>query len=717
MHLPLEFSVDPLSFAFGFVVATILWWSLSRSRPLWKELRARLRTRQAQLQGRRMSVVEEDCRRETLRRAQGLHLAASLFALEDIVQEPELLAPPAFVEPGGRPPTDDVVTLTVPYMPSWPELSALYGGVTLSFGEALAGGANLAIIGQPGIGKSVALAWLATLSANRDETLGLLREAVPFLLHVADLDLPSRDASEALTRISEMASERASLLEQGRMADFVKDCFHTGRALLLLDGFDELTPQGQQDVTEYLSLLLHSFPETRIVTTGAPEYLDGLTALDFVPLALAAWSPRRQSRFIRQWMTLWPRIATADARSETQPAILDPLLLEGWLGANDRAFTPLELTLRAWAACTGDLAGPHILDAIAAHVRRLAPSETPMAALETLAMQVNLLAQPVFDPRKARGWVKDFERLIEATPGSHDLGAQGGHEVGEPAGGSESIRDKPDGALPASPTSPGLLGKLASTGLLVGSRHNRARFVHPVIGGYLAGRALGAYKAGDTLVNQPEWIGKFLTMRYFAALGDVNALADLMLQWSRLPMHRRLFDAARWLRDAQPSAPWRNRMIAALTRLIENPDLPLSLRGQALTALVCSNDPGVASLCRQLMRTSSAGQQQLAALGSGAVRDERAVGDIAALLDSPNAAVRRAACLSLVAIGSTRALEHVGNALLQGDDELRRAAAEALANHPDEGYAMLRDGAAMPDILLRRATAYGLGRIARDLGN
>jgi HEAT repeat protein len=67
--------------------------------------------------------------------------------------------------------------------------------------------------------------------------------------------------------------------------------------------------------------------------------------------------------------------------------------------------------------------------------------------------------------------------------------------------------------------------------------------------------------------------------------------------------------------------------------------------------------------------------------------------------------------LALVAIGTTEALEHVGEALLQGDEDLRRAAAEALANDNDEGYAMLRDGATMTDIPLRRAAAYGLGRI------
>lgn len=706
MNVSPSISIDPVSFAFGVAVATVVWWIVARARPLWTELRASLERRRLRAQGRQMSLIEQDYRRETLRRAQGMHLGAPLFALEEIVQEPELLAPPAFVEPGEQQVTEDVVALTVPYLPAWPELAAIYQASTLSFGEALAGGANLVIIGQPGSGKTVALAHLATLAANRSETLGPMREAVPFLLHVADLSLPMHSAKEALTRIAEMAAEHASVLDQGRTAAFAEDCFHSGRALLLLDGFDELTAQGQAEVTDYLSLLLHAFPNLHIVTTGGPEYVDGLLALDFVPLALAAWSARRREHFIGQWIALWSRTVAVDSPPGILPVPVDPVLLESWLALNTQSLTPLELTLRAWAASAGDAMGPHVLDALAAHVRRLAPPETPMVALESLAMQVNLTAQPIFDPRRARAWVKDFELPAEAIRATEDEEAEVPQESGVE---STTRRRGRDVTVPA--TSPGLLGRLASTGLVVGSRHNTARFVHPVIGGYLAGRGLSAYKAGDTLIDQPDWIGKFLTMRYFAAHGDVNALIDVMLQWSRLPMHRPLLNVARWLRDSPQGAPWRLRIVSALADLIRTSGLPLSLRGQALTALICSEDPSIAALFRQLMAGASAGLRQLAVLGSGALHDEKAIGDIAPMLSSTSNDARRAACLALVAIGTTRALEHVGHALLSGDDELRRAAAESLANDPDDGYAMLRDGATMKDTPLRRASAYGLGRV------
>lgn len=67
--------------------------------------------------------------------------------------------------------------------------------------------------------------------------------------------------------------------------------------------------------------------------------------------------------------------------------------------------------------------------------------------------------------------------------------------------------------------------------------------------------------------------------------------------------------------------------------------------------------------------------------------------------------------MALVAIGTTEALEVVAHSLLTGDEDLRRAAAEALANDPVEGHAMIKDGATMQDILVRRSIVYGLARV------
>jgi HEAT repeat protein len=102
---------------------------------------------------------------------------------------------------------------------------------------------------------------------------------------------------------------------------------------------------------------------------------------------------------------------------------------------------------------------------------------------------------------------------------------------------------------------------------------------------------------------------------------------------------------------------------------------------------------------------------QLAILGAGAMRDPKAIQVLEKALAAPSVSVRRAACMAMVAVGTNEALESVAHILLSGDEDVRRAAAEALANDRGEGHAMLRDGITLTDILLRRAVTYGLGRV------
>ena len=157
--------------------------------------------------------------------------------------------------------------------------------------------------------------------------------------------------------------------------------------------------------------------------------------------------------------------------------------------------------------------------------------------------------------------------------------------------------------------------------------------------------------------------------------------------------------------------PWRGKIMAALAHLLQTEGLPSALRGQAMAAFVSSDDPAVTTLFRQMMKTLSFEVVKLAALGCGAMRDVKSIDLLEGILQSPSMSARRAACLALVAIGTNDALEVVAHTLLNEDEDLRRAAAEALANDTGEGHAMLKDGATLSDISVRRAVVYGLARV------
>jgi HEAT repeat protein len=700
-----DFSPQPFSFILGFVVATVFWWLVSKARPLWNDVRKNLAEQRETAQLRRTSSLEENHRRVTLRRAQGMHLAAPLFALDEILQEPRVLAPLPTVEPGRPAAKDDVVTQTIPYLPAWPDLAAIYNAPTFTIPHALSRGSNVVIIGQPGIGKTVALAHIASIAANRNEQLGDLQDFIPFLLHVADIKLSITDEKNVLNPMVDIASEFAPIIDLPRLPGFIQTSFRLGRALVLLDGYDELTAEGQNAIVEYIKLLIQTYPKVRIVTTGAPEYIGGLISQGFVPLALAAWHPAQNENFIRLWGELWTQYVAVEAWAQTGPEQVDPILLNTWLSTDNLNLNPMELTLKVWGAYAGDSLGSHVLEAIATHIRRIAPAGTPLAALEMLAMQIVLTAQPVFDPRKARKWVQSFESPEDKTENIS--------EKTQPLEETEDGKAKKGkkGQKTAPTPSAGLLGRMAVSGLLITHPGNRMRFAHPIFEGYLAGRALGGYDKESALLNQPDWSGKYLAIHYLAAHGDITKIVQSMLEWSRLPMHRPLLAASRWLRDAPRNATWRGKLMGTLANLLQTEGLPLALRGQALTAFITSNDPGASALFRQLMTSLSFELVQLAALGSGAVRDPKAIPLLKNAVQAPNLSTRRAACLALVAIGTTEALETVADILLNADEDLRRAAAEALANDTREGYAMLKDGATMQDILVRRSVVYGLARI------
>jgi HEAT repeat protein len=674
---------------------------------MWDEMLAGIKEQREVSQARKTNSLEENHRRITLRRAQGMHLAAPLFALDEIIQEPLLIAPPQVVEPGIPLKFEDVISQTLPYLPAWPEIAAAYHAQTLTLPQALSGNTNIVIIGQPGVGKTVALAHLATLAANRSEKLEALKNTIPFFFHVANLKLPIADPKDALAPLIEAASEHAPILDLGRLPNFVQNTFKNGEALLLIDGFDEIAPENQQGVTDYFKIIMQNYPKTRIVTTGSPEYLGGLIALGFTPLTLMTWSARENEKFIERWGELWSQTVAMEAWAQTGPEQVDPILLNVWLSADNANLSPFELTLKAWGAYAGDSLGPHVLESIATHIRRIAPANTPLAALETLAMQVVVNVQPVFDPRVARAWVKSFEVVEEKLEG--ETTGETVEETPEETS-AKPQKGKKKVEKVATPSS-GLLGKMVSSGLLAAYPNNKMRFVHPVFAGYLAGRALVNYNVEVDILNQPDWSGKYLAMRYFAAHGDASKLVQALLGFSRLPMHRPLFAAARWLRDAPHNAPWRGKLFGALAAILQTEGIPLNLRGQAMAAFVVSNDPSAMTLFRQFSTTTAFELVHLAALGSGAMRDPKAVQLLERAVNAPSQPVRHAACMALVSIGTNEALETVAHTLLNGDENIRRAAAEALANDPGEGHAMLRDGITISDILLRRAVAYGMGRV------
>jgi HEAT repeat protein len=236
------------------------------------------------------------------------------------------------------------------------------------------------------------------------------------------------------------------------------------------------------------------------------------------------------------------------------------------------------------------------------------------------------------------------------------------------------------------------------------------RFAHPILGGYLTGKVLGSVQP-EKILDLPNWSGKYLAMNYFAALGDAEQLASKLLDIPDRPLERNILIVARWLRYSQQETKWRNKTMENLVRMLRIPDQPLGFRGQILSAILQSGEAGVPLLLRQMLSSDDPELLQLCILGCATIKDTKSVESIAKLLNHSSPNVYKAACLALVKIGTRTALDLVASVLLHGDESSRTSAAMSLALNFAEGHEMLREGASMDDIMVRRAVTYGLGVI------
>lgn len=729
----LRFRWDWISFLIGVAVGALLGYVLRWLQWLAGRWRARLQARREAREATRVEQVEGDYRRWLSRTLRGWHIVAPLFALDEVLLPPRVMPPPPLVLPEGEPSPaageegetaapepllpDDIVSLTVPHAPAWPELPTFYGATTLSLPEALQGGANLLLLGRPGSGKTSALLALALAWARREfPPEHHLAPYWPVYLHAGWI-VPQAEGEDA-SLWEPLARALRPFMPGGlyrRWAEVFPTLLEQGRVLLLLDGLDELPPGRQRPLAEYMLRLQAAYPQLRIVAAAAPTFYDGWTRLGLVPTPLALWDRERVHRFLTRWGELW-RAYVVPGQVASAPPEVDAVLLNRWLTVDRPVWTPLEVVLHAWAAYAGDALGPDLRHALEAYVRRMA-LEADRAGLNYLALQV-LQAGPGVSRRE-----------VGRTLGLDDAAAPALEDEGAPAPDVEGDAAAPEADfLP--PVEEPISGRAArrslepalARGLLVAWGEDQVAFAHPMVAAYLAGEAVARVQDERWLWPQDGlwWSLPEEALRFAAALGSGGVTVGRLVEADEEPLHRGLLAAARALLEGQAQAPWRPALLRRLTTLLTDQLLPLAQRGEVLSALLASREPGLAGLFRRWLEHRDAALRRLAALALGYLGDGKAVPALAQAIFDPDPRVGRAAVLALVALDTTEALEQVGRLLLDGSEEQRRWAAEALANHPYEGWETLREGATyQADLLVRRAVVFGLLRVpapwAREL--
>jgi HEAT repeat protein len=646
-------------FLFGLAVGAALAGGLVRILPLLLRLGRWLLDQWKRL-GESLTVGATDrFRTDLIARAETLHLARAIFTLDEVIVPPRLLVPPPSTDPTETEPFPEEMLGVVPSLPDWTLFSSFYRSPTFTVLDALKSGVNFMITGEPGSGKTTALAYLAVQCARREEAAGPAAQLMPVLVHAADLRLGGRTGKDPLEPLLSAAQRTASTAIVSRLPGFLRLQFRLKRALLLLDGLDELTQEEMPPYAEWLRELLQAFPETRIVAAGPTTGYDGLARAGLSPVTIAPWTQHEQRAFLARWADSWTQLI-APTLPKTKLGEVDPALIGGWLIAASRTALPMELMLRTWAGFAGDARGRTLVDGLESYLTRfLSPDERPLAE------------------SAASNWINERQGAVP------ERALQRGAQVND----------------------------LVEAGILVRRADGRLSFFHPLIGAYLAARAMGHAGLSETVVR-PGWAPAESAMQFFAAWGDVAPLVQSHLQTGGDALESGIFACAPWLRDSPPKAPWRGQVLRALGTLAQDPRRPYGLRLRAAQALVTAAEPSVSILFRRLLASEAPTCRALAALSLGAIRDEESAATLTTMVNEDrDLQVRQAACLALAAIGTEAALETLGQALLSGEEAVRLAAAEALACHPDEGYSMLREAAELDNLLTRRAAVFGLARV------
>ncbi|MDH5506799.1 MAG: NACHT domain-containing protein, partial [Anaerolineae bacterium] len=627
--------IDRVSFWIGVAAGMVLAALWKRLAPVLGNIRAGIGARMQSLQAGLSTSIEKRYRLDIVRMAQDNHLAAALFSLDEIAIPPRLMAPPVPVIPGEDPPPADVYSMTIPYMPDWPELAACYNAPTLGFKDALAGGANLMVMGKPGSGKTFALNYFAAQVARRDPELDELGDLVPVLVHAADIVLPAKE--NKLTDVFYGAmNEKVSTLVEAKLSSFLNAIFEQELALLIVDGMDEMTQEGQTPIMEFLAEVAEKYPKNRMIVAASMENLPDHEGLGLTAIGLAGWTLRESSKFLSKWGELWDEFVVEESWARNLPEGIDRILLNGWLAKDIGASNPLDLTLKVWAAYAGDTLGASSEDNLEAFVRRMTGDvENSRLAIEQLAAQMVATLSPVLPRNQAGKFVAQFEdpeapsdldpEYIKSLEQMDDI------EEGEEE--ELEVEKKKRGKGFSARKVRRMLPEMVKSNILTYRTSAKIGFMHPVICGYLAGCGLAEKGNPLEILSQPNWEGKNNALKYMVPKRDMTPVANTLLERQRHDAVRKdLFAIAKWPNHGAYGAPWKIHVMRELATLIRDNGYSLGLRGRAIAALASSGDENVSTLFRQLLISQHAEVRHLGALGCGLVQDEKAVRDLGSLL-------------------------------------------------------------------------------------
>lgn len=688
---------------------------------------------------------------DAVQMAQRSHLAGRFAQLSDILVEPRFLPIP----PLAAPPDDEVIRSVfhvVPNIPDYPYLAAPYNLETLSIDDLATGDRALALLGNPGSGRTTALMAILlrglgqvefdspidkvqqridaeesklddkqravrikerltieqrakerlaeergqSFDTDDDDKAGLplFNRLMPVYVHLADVDVRDPEFSNEIDPAEPLV--RAVQRQMGRVAasTLPRNLYlrlSRGQVLLLVDGYDDLPESEQSRQLNWLESLMDAYSYNFFIVAGPSHGYGHLTnRLGLTPVFLRPWTDQNIEQAAQRWASAWPELARSRRSAAAKP---DGESIHR-ARTNARAVSAFELTLKIWANYANDTETAGVEGWLRAYVARHLPADQSLDLIlpqiaQTAALQLDL------------GYITQAKltELITGKPA----------DTSTEESGKESGKNKKQSTEEANAQAK-LLAMLHKSGLLIQYSGGRYQFRHTFLAAYLASLTL-------TTATTEQLSGKALLPAWSQALAYSNlhrSMDELVRSRLNMPpdmLYQNALSISTWLPYAAPDANWRSAYLKQLgTMLIAPSQYPL-LRERAAAALVGTRDKSVLNLLRQATRSPNAHLRRLACLGIGAFGEPETVGDLVPLLNDQDGDVQLSAALGLGAIRTEEALTALVEAFTEGSEQLRQAVAETFADIPNEGYPILYDAIQDEEMMLRRAAVFGLRRV------
>jgi len=694
--------------------------------------------------------------------AENSHLAGRFVKLSEVLVEPRFIPPP----PLAAPPDDDVIRdvfRVIPRLGEYPFLGAPYNIETLSIDELGTGDRALALLGQPGSGRTTALLTIALRSlgkvkfdppidkvqqrldaeeaalnekqravrikerltieqrakerlaeeqgmafdadadAQGQSSLPLFNRLMPVYIHLADVDARDAEFGKEIDPAEPLV--RAIQRQVGRVtaSTIPRNLYNRlsrGQVLLLVDGYDDLPEAERGRQLAWLKALMTEYSSNFFIVAGPSAGYGSLMRLALTPVFLRSWSDGDMNDAVNRWAEVWPQIAKSRRTLAPKPDAGSVSRAK----VNNRALPPFDLTLKIWANYANDSEAPGFEGWMRAYLSRHLPQDQPLSLILPQVAQAAAL-------QLDEGYIT-LARLEEAITGRVSTPVAETDDEPDVDEAEAKPGKKGDAKKEKEPTSAqgNLLAMLRRSGLLLRYSGGRHQFRHPFLAAYLASLTLADAPVQTRLekATQPAWTQSIAYSTLHTPADDLvrarlNAPVDVLQQ--------DVLEIATWLPYASGDAGWRGGFLKYLGNLFMSPAQYPLLRERAAAALVSTRDKNVLYLFRQAARNANDDLRRLACLGMGAVGDPEAVNDLMPMLQDQTGEVALAAALALGAIRTDDALNALVEAFTQGSEPLRQAVAETLADIPEEGYPVLYDAIQDEEMLLRRAAVFGLRRV------